>query len=63
MEDDNFRIPCFEEDLENMSAEELDNFYSILNKGNVIDLNWKCVGEYLNCLELMNYYKFLIGFR
>lgn len=46
MDDDNFQIPCYEEDLESMPAEELDNYYSILEKGGILELNWKCVGEW-----------------
>jgi hypothetical protein len=47
MEDDNFAIPCFEEDLENMQAEELSDYYSVLEKGGTLDFNWQCVGEFL----------------
>lgn len=51
MDDENFNIPCIEEDLENMPAEELDNYYQILGNGGILELNWKCIGKFNNSLN------------
>ena len=42
MTDDNFCIPCFEDDFEDLATDEL---LTIIDKRGFLDLNWKPVNR------------------